>query len=226
MTQDVVPTFEDGTEAGTSPALQARPRYIHFGSFQLDREREEVARNGSRLKMRGQVYQVLLALLEKHGDVVTREELRQRLWPTTKHGNYEANINTTVNKLRLLLDDSWEKPLYIETIPRKGYCFLAEPEFSDRLATSRPLVKASAAPATPATDRAAGGLLHARWGDTKSVDSSFKVALVVIGLILAGMLLGTSIVLLWNVHGAPVKPQVLKQVRPFPGLKEWLPHVV
>jgi hypothetical protein len=71
-----------------------------------------------------------------------------------------------------------------------------------------------------ATDRAAGELLRARWGDTKSVDSSFKVALVVIGLIFAGMLPGTSIVLLWNVHRAPVKPQVLEQVRPFSEIVE------
>jgi len=79
MTPDVMPTLEGGTDAGTSQELQAKPRYIRFGPFQIDQQREEVTQNGSRLKLQGKVYQVLLALLEKPGEVVTREELRQRL---------------------------------------------------------------------------------------------------------------------------------------------------
>ena len=73
-----------------------------------------------------------MALLEKPGGVVTREELRVRLWPAETHVNYDANVNTTVNKLRLVLGDSSEKPLYIETIPRKGYCLLVQPEISEK----------------------------------------------------------------------------------------------
>src|SRR6267143_119538 len=74
---------------------------------------------------------VLLTLLEKPGEVVTREELRFRLWPADTHVNYDANVNTTVNKLRQALGDSSEKPLYIETIPRKGYCLIVQPEFAE-----------------------------------------------------------------------------------------------
>jgi DNA-binding winged helix-turn-helix (wHTH) protein len=206
MKPDVMPTLEGGTDAGTSQVLQAGARYIRFGSFQIDQQREEVTQNGSRLKLQGKVYQVLLALLEKPGEVVTREELRQRLWPAETLVNYDANVNTTVNKLRQTLGDSSDKPLYIETIPRKGYCFIAHPEFSDNLATSHPLTTMSTTPAAPATGHASAEPRHAPSGDPKSADSSFWVTLGVIGLILAGMLLGAGIATLWNTHMAPVNP--------------------
>jgi DNA-binding winged helix-turn-helix (wHTH) protein len=206
MKLDVMPTLEGGTDAGTSQVLQAGPRYIRFGSFQIDQQREEVTQNGSRLKLQGKVYQILLALLEKPGEVVTREELRQRLWPAETLVNYDANVNTTVNKLRQTLGDSSDKPLYIETVPRKGYCFVGQPEFSDHLATSHPLTTISTTPAAPATGRASAEPRHAPSGDPKPADSSFWVTLGVIGLVLAGMLLGAGIATLWNAHMAPVNP--------------------
>ena len=98
---------------------------MRFGPFQVDQQRQEVSKNGSRLKLQGKVYQVLVALLDKPGEVVTREELRQRLWPADTHVNYDANVNTTVNKLRQVLGGfHGASSLYIETIPRKGYCLL------------------------------------------------------------------------------------------------------
>src|SRR5438105_8526203 len=83
------------------PSLLSSGRYIHFGPFRIDQQRQEVTRNGARLKLQGKVYQTLLTLLEKPGEVVTREELRARLWPADTHVNYDANVNTTVNKLRM-----------------------------------------------------------------------------------------------------------------------------
>src|SRR5437868_8898419 len=122
---------ETAPRAGAGAAYQLASRYIRFGPFQVDQHRQEVTKSGSRLKLQGKVYQVLLALIEKQGEVVTREELRMRLWPADTHVNYDANVNTTVNKLRQALGDSSEKPLYIETIPRKGYCLILQPEFAD-----------------------------------------------------------------------------------------------
>src|SRR5712671_5861189 len=124
-------TLEPEMAAGPSriPALSSR--YIRFGPFQVDQHRQEVTRNGVRLKLQGKVYQVLLALIEKQGEVVTREELRLRLWPADTHVNYDANVNTTLNKLRQALGDSTDKPLDLETIPRKGYCLVLRPEFAD-----------------------------------------------------------------------------------------------
>src|SRR6267143_5120383 len=116
-------TLEPDLAAGPSRVLTltSTSRYIRFGPFQVDQHRQEVSKNGARLKLQGKVYQVLLALIEKQGEVVTREELRLRLWPADTHVNYDANVNTTLNKLRQALGDSSERPLYIETIPRKGY---------------------------------------------------------------------------------------------------------
>jgi len=98
---------ETAARAGASQgSSQLNARYIRFGPFQVDQQRQEVCKSGSRLKLQGKVYQVLLALIEKQGEFVTREELRMRLWPADTHVNYDANVNTTVNKLRQALGDS------------------------------------------------------------------------------------------------------------------------
>lgn len=169
-------------------------RYIRFGPFWIDQQRQEVTRNGARLKLQGKVYQILLTLLEKPGEVVTREELRMRLWPADTHVNYDANVNTTVNKLRQALGDSSDEPLYIETIPRKGYCLLVQPQVSDKAGNSHH------APAEPMKEGAqqsphtGGGLNFSR--------SDLWIVLGAIGLILAGMLLGAGIMRLWIGHAA------------------------
>jgi len=108
-------------------------RFLRFGQFQVDLQREGLFREGSRVRIPYKVFQVLLALVERPGEIVTREALRARLWPDGTFVNYDANVNTTVNKLRLTLGDSHEKPMYVETIPRKGYCFLGSVERGNEL---------------------------------------------------------------------------------------------
>lgn len=103
-------------------------RYACFGPFQVDLRREELLKHGERIHVPAKVYQILLALIEKPGEIVTREDLRARLWPGGTFVNFDANVNTTVNKLRLTLGDSPEKPAYVETIPRQGYCFVGTVE--------------------------------------------------------------------------------------------------
>jgi len=184
MTPNAIPTMDTGMEERSSFAPPSGPRFMRFGPFQVDQQRQEVSKNGSRLKLQGKVYQVLVALLEKPGEVVTREELRQRLWPADTHVNYDANVNTTVNKLRQALGDSTDKPLYIETIPRKGYCLVTQTEISDvpgtPLTQSLAEVAVSSAALVPANETAAGR-------------SGFWIPIGVVGLILAGMLLGAGI---------------------------------
>jgi DNA-binding winged helix-turn-helix (wHTH) protein len=99
-------------------------RYLCFGGFQLDTQRELLFKDGNKMRLPGKVFHTLVALLEKPGEVVTRETLRERLWPEGTFVNYDANVNTTVNKLRLVLGDSPDQPEFIETIPRLGYCFV------------------------------------------------------------------------------------------------------
>jgi DNA-binding winged helix-turn-helix (wHTH) protein len=187
----------DVGEIGPVPSVLSEGRYVVFGPFQVDQHRQEVTRNGTRLRLQGKVYQVLLALLEKPGEVVTREELRVRLWPAETHVNYDANVNTTVNKLRQALGDSSDKPLYIETIPRKGYSLIVQPEVSDKaiapVVTSSNGLSAGAAGEAAAQSAAPVARLSARaW-----TRADMWVVFGVIGLILAGMLLGAGITRLW-----------------------------
>jgi DNA-binding winged helix-turn-helix (wHTH) protein len=198
MSPEVISMREPDEPTTSERFILSSGRYVHFGPFQIDQQRQEVTRNGSRLKLQGKVYQVLLTLLEKPGEVVTREELRMRLWPADTHVNYDANVNTTVNKLRQALGDSSDKPLYIETIPRKGYCLLVQPEVSDK--SSAPLLaRADAYLETAKTaPRNAGTIEFSR--------SDVWIIFGVIGLILAGMLLGAGITRLWISHAAPLAP--------------------
>ncbi len=115
------------------PEIKIRSRYVCFGPFHVDVKREELFKSGSRIGIPAKVYQVLLALLERPGEVITRDDLRKRLWPAGTFVNYDANVNTTVNKLRSALGDEAETPQFIETIPRQGYCFLAKVEQKDEV---------------------------------------------------------------------------------------------
>ena len=187
MTPNVLSTLESSMEEPLAFSPPASPRFIRFGPFQVDQQRQEVVKDGSRLKLQGKVYQVLVALLEKPGEVVTREELRQRLWPADTHVNYDANVNTTVNKLRQVLGDSTDRPIYIETIPRKGYCLVVQPESTD-VPLAPPALLAS-----PVVEAAA---VTADVQDKAPTDRrGFWVPIGVAGLILAGMLLGAGITL-------------------------------
>jgi DNA-binding winged helix-turn-helix (wHTH) protein len=198
MSPEVISMLEPDEPATSDRTLLSSGRYVLFGPFRIDQQRQEVTRDGSRLKLQGKVYQVLLTLLEKPGDVVTREELRVRLWPADTHVNYDANVNTTVNKLRQALGDSSDKPLYIETIPRKGYCFLLQPEVSDDSPHSHFARGEASADSAQDSSRSSRGLAFSR--------SDVWIVLGVIGLILAGMLLGAGITRLWISHAAPMAP--------------------
>jgi DNA-binding winged helix-turn-helix (wHTH) protein len=201
MSPEVISMLEPDEPATSDRTLLSSGRYVLFGPFRIDQQRQEVTRDGSRLKLQGKVYQVLLTLLEKPGDVVTREELRVRLWPADTHVNYDANVNTTVNKLRQALGDSTDKPLYIETIPRKGYCFLLQPQVSDDSPHYHFARGEASADSAQDSSRSSRGLAFSR--------SDVWIVLGVIGLILAGMLIGAGITRLWISHAAPIDPYPL-----------------
>jgi DNA-binding winged helix-turn-helix (wHTH) protein len=175
-------------------AVNFSSRYARFGAFDLDLQKHELFKNGSRVKLQGKVSQALLTLLEKPGDVVTREALRMRLWPMDEHVNYDANVNTTVNKLRLVLGDSSEQPAYVETIPRKGYCFVAQVEFLDKLPVRQ---------LEPAAVQAPSSIKMELTADARELKASFLrvvkpstwLTVGSIALVVAGFLLGAAIVL-------------------------------
>jgi TolB-like protein/DNA-binding winged helix-turn-helix (wHTH) protein/Tfp pilus assembly protein PilF len=103
-------------------------RTYRFAGFELDLRSGELLKQGRRLRLQEQPFQVLRLLLENAGEVVTREELRQKLWPGDTFVDFDHGLNNAVNRLRDLLDDSSDKPRYIETLPRRGYRFIAPVE--------------------------------------------------------------------------------------------------
>jgi DNA-binding winged helix-turn-helix (wHTH) protein/WD40 repeat protein len=106
--------------AETEPHL----RHLRFGIFEVDLRSGELRKAGVKLKLGGQPFQLLTALLERPGEVVTREELQKRLWPDT-FVDVDHNLNTAINKIREVLGDSADSPRYVETLPRRGYRFIA-----------------------------------------------------------------------------------------------------
>lgn len=104
------------------------PLKFRFDAFEVDPRAKELRKHSTKLKLHRQSFEVLLMLVEHSGEVVTREELREKLWPRNTFVDFEHSVNTAINKVRQALSDSVEKPRFIETLPRVGYRFLATVE--------------------------------------------------------------------------------------------------
>ena len=100
------------------------PRFIRFGVFEVDTHSGELRKAGMRVRLQGQPLQVLVILLERGGEVVTREEVRSRIWPSQSFGDTDHALNKAIARIREALDDSADTPRYIETLPRHGYRFI------------------------------------------------------------------------------------------------------
>ncbi len=103
----------------------ARPRQFHFSVFEVDLRTGELRKQGLKVKLHGQPFQVLAMLLERPGELVTREEIREKLWPGDTFVDFEKSINTSIKRLREALGDDADAPRFIETLPRHGYRFIA-----------------------------------------------------------------------------------------------------
>src|SRR5437870_8366841 len=97
---------------------------VRFGAFELRKDAGELRREGTKIRLQEQPLQILRILLEEPGQVVTREELRQRIWPSDTFVDFDHGINNAIKRLREALGDTAETPRYIETLPRRGYRFI------------------------------------------------------------------------------------------------------
>ena len=113
----------------TGPAndLPSAPRY-RFGAFEADAVTGELRRQGIRVRLNAQPFQVLMMLLERPGDLLTREEISRRLWPEGTFVDYEHGVNSAVNRIREALRDTASNPRFVETLARRGYRFVAPVE--------------------------------------------------------------------------------------------------
>ena len=108
------------------------PRVVRFGVFEVDLRTGELRRSGLKIRLQDQPFQILAMLLERPGEVVTREELGQRLWPADTFVDFDRGLNTSIKRLREALGDSADNPRFIETLPRRGYRFIAAVEGASR----------------------------------------------------------------------------------------------
>jgi Tol biopolymer transport system component/DNA-binding winged helix-turn-helix (wHTH) protein len=102
----------------------ANPKTLRFGLFELDIETRELRKSGMRIKLQDQPFQILAMLLERPGEIVTREELQKRLWPEDTFVDFDLSLNSAVKKLRQALSDDSENPRFVETLYRRGYRFI------------------------------------------------------------------------------------------------------
>src|SRR3981081_486942 len=107
-------------------ALKTRfPDVLRFGAFEVEVRAGELRKHGVRVKLQELPFRVLTILLQQWGELVSREELRSQLWPADTFVDFDNSLNTSINKLREALGDSAESPRFIETLPRRGYRFVA-----------------------------------------------------------------------------------------------------
>lgn len=107
------------------PAPQSNSKIASFGVFELDLAAGELRKNGRKIRLQEQPFQVLAMLIERAGEVVSRDELQQRLWPSDTFVDFDHSLNTAINKVREALGDSASSPRYVETLARRGYRFVA-----------------------------------------------------------------------------------------------------
>src|SRR5207253_3405850 len=124
-----------------------------FAAFEINLHSGQLRKKGMRLRLSGQPFQVLAVLVERPGEVVTREELHSKLWPADTFVDFDHGLNNAVARIREVLDDSSETPRYVETIPRRGYRFIA-PVANGRPATvlvsgAPPEIDAAQEPTSP-----------------------------------------------------------------------------
>jgi DNA-binding winged helix-turn-helix (wHTH) protein len=128
----------------------ANKKTYRFGLYEADVASGELRKNGSKLRLQEQPFQVLVALLERPGEVLTREELRLRLWPADTFVDFDHSLNTAINKLRDALGDTANNPRFIETLAKRGYRFIAPVQSES---PDEPVAAASPAPATTPSER-------------------------------------------------------------------------
>jgi cholera toxin transcriptional activator len=149
------------------PSSNHEARLLRFGVFEIDLTAGELRKNGARIRLQEQPFQVLTALLLNAGQVVTRDELREKIWPADTFVDFDHSLNTAVNKIRESLGDSASSPRFVETLARRGYRFIASVDsVATATAQSAPALDkgtragASAPPGLDAATSSADEALH------------------------------------------------------------------
>jgi DNA-binding winged helix-turn-helix (wHTH) protein len=133
------------------------PPAFRFGVFELDPRAGELRKQGMKIRLQGQPIEILAILLERPGEIVSREELQRKLWPADTFVDFEQGLNNAMKRLRAALDDAAESPHFIETLPRRGYRFVGSVNGAGQTHA------AEAKPTGGGWDKCFGGHLFDRW---------------------------------------------------------------
>ena len=147
--------YTNGREVMPTPPSSSEARLVRFAVFEVDLAAGELRKNGARLRLQEQPFQVLAVLLENAGRVVTREDLRQKIWPADTFVDFDHSVNTAVAKVREALGDSATSPRFVETLARRGYRFIAPVNGVEAPAANSPNAATS--------DSASGMALTVEW---------------------------------------------------------------
>ena len=182
-----------------------------FGPFEVDFRAGEILKNGRRIRLQDQPLQVLAMLLEHPGNVVTRDEFRQKLWPNDTFVDFDHGLNNAINKLRDALNDSSEAPRFIETLPRRGYRFIAEVNGGASMVPEAGALKDSIEAVEITSPVGAQGAAAAKPSPVSSLRHAGKFWLAAAGLgIAAAVILGLNFGREWRFgNNAPMKIQSL-----------------
>lgn len=192
-------------------------RKLRFGLFEADLSTGELRKSGTRIRIQAQPFRVLSLLLEKPGEVVTREELQQRIWGSETTVDFDHSLGTAINKLREALGDSADNPRFIETLARRGFRFLAPvtplaPQASEPVSSNPAPQVASGTPATaahaaqPAADSSTR--IH-----MSAPDSTSRHGLrTFVWLVLVAAMVGLSWFFGWRTGSRPVSPPEIRQI--------------
>src|SRR5580693_5458920 len=129
------------------------PPLVRFANFEVNLRAGELRREGSKVRLQEQPFSLLTVLLESAGEVVTREELRKRLWSEDTFVDFDHRLAVAISKLRDALRDSAEKPLFVETVGRRGYRFVGQIEFSDSPSVNSKAGAGQILPSFPAAEK-------------------------------------------------------------------------
>jgi cholera toxin transcriptional activator len=154
------------------PSSNREARLLRFGVFEVDLTAGQLRKNGARIRLQEQPFQVLTALLQNAGQVVTRDELREKIWPADTFVDFDHSLNTAVNKIRESLGDSASSPRFVETLARRGYRFIAS---VDSVATAATV----SAPTLDKCTRAGAPAPHGLDPATSSADEALHADLYV-----------------------------------------------
>jgi TolB-like protein/tetratricopeptide (TPR) repeat protein len=173
-----------------------------FGQFEVDRRTGELRKQGTRLRVRGRPIDILLTLVARPGELVTRDDLRARLWPADTFVDFDHGLHSAVNRLREALGDSADNPRFIETLPRKGYRFIAPVTVVRSEPTSAPAIATSTTPIVPPVPAGPEAAPTAASSDRTSRRRSFSFAAIAFASV---AILAVSF-LVWTLTRAPARP--------------------